>query len=1119
MAAIRACFQPMLDALFAPGIPFSYRWRLLTLAPLNTLAYSMKWLPWIFSRAYSVTWIPLRRNAGHPARALVFKPKAPSKSLRPLHIDIHGGGFIGGIPELDNEFCGKLVEETGAIVISLSYRLAPRHPFPAAHEDVEDAADYIVKNAERLWGANPNLLTISGFSAGGNLALGSVSQSLSDTETPVKGAVTGYPVVDLRIPPWEKPKPAAFPKNDPLAFLMPLFDAYAHSSRGHNLENPTMNPILADIRRLPSKMLFLIPGLDILVHETTTFVERLQGQATIINSQNGWEEDSVEGYKIDSILFNDQIHGWLERVYFFNALDIHRGHLSYTKAKPYHCQFCERSYGRKDLVVRHEKTLHEEQWNRTQKNTAKKKSSSSIDSMPKPSRKRRMSTLSRSDDQESTVSPLVQIQHQQWGNSNISTQLAIQTTPPISPQDSDPDCQPLFSAVSYDFSCPLTPAIHERLDYVHEASVPETNMPVVPQVSEQSYYEEQCGTQYGYPIYEISAHHYLEPQIIPIDPNLCESLRTTKKNIPLQRTASESPTCFDVLNLWPTAHASHLNGGPTPIEESSEQDTNGNIMFLQRLSQLAARTWPTLDRNNISMEHLFSNSTCSESFRKIDGFDIQLLQRCLDQFFSHFNIYTPIFHVPTFNIQTTPTPLILAMSCIGASQLSERDLCHTLLQMANECLEHDESENEDLMPATPRPIWKLQCKVLLIYAGVFLGGPNEAPAAIERVGTIHREFIQHKARLSTNLRHEAEYSWATWIDYESSKRLLCSMFITSSLLTTVYDIAPCISMSQLLELEIPVQGFLWEAPDEKTWFELMRCHDPLPESKFNDILSPLIYGQETSAIYGYATRLSNFAATVIAHAVSMHLWNIKQCTPSSLNIANEPHTKDQLQRFCYTQTDALLSRCCQFLTRRYPPIGDDYGVFDILMFLNGVAVLRSGFARAFTNIEMFDRALLLSSETLDVVSACKQYASAPCPPDQFMTDIVRKLFTGLLCPLWQLKTSENNLSVLIWNNIEHCVSIFDLLLFFTKWIHRIETEPPHHTTTPQELALMNDISEVIKDPKAPNDNATSLAARVTMVFTSLLDNHDCPGVVSRMKYVLEKLAEVYEEHSLEQTPR
>ena len=201
MSVILRCFQPLLDALFYPSLPFHYRWRLLGLLPLNCLSYLLKWLPWLFSPAYSVTWIPLRRSPGSSARALVFKPKLknPSSSLRPLHIDVHGGGFIGGIPELDNTFNVELAKKTGAVVISLSYRLAPRHTFPIAHQDVQDAASYIVENAERLWGADPKLLTLSGFSVGANLALG-ISQALWDTEAAAKGSVTFYNPVSLLMP-------------------------------------------------------------------------------------------------------------------------------------------------------------------------------------------------------------------------------------------------------------------------------------------------------------------------------------------------------------------------------------------------------------------------------------------------------------------------------------------------------------------------------------------------------------------------------------------------------------------------------------------------------------------------------------------------------------------------------------------------------------------------------------------------------------------------------------------------------------------------------------------------------------------------------------------------------
>ncbi|PGH08079.1 hypothetical protein AJ79_06079 [Helicocarpus griseus UAMH5409] len=311
MAALIQCVQPIFDALSCPGIPFKLRWCLLALAPINVLSYSIKWLPWIFSRSYSVIRIPLHRSPRQSSRALVFAPKSPSSSLRPLHIHIHGGAFIGGIPELDNNFCARMVEETGAVVVSISYRLAPRYPFPTAHHDAQDAAAYIVKNAERLWGANPKVLTLSGCSVGANLALG-ISQSLSDTETPVKGALLIDNPVDLRIPPWEKPKPPGFPSHDPLSFLAPLFDAYAESARSRRHEDPLLNPTLADARTLPRKMLFLIAGADILHHEVTSFVERLQKESVVLNSQNTGAADSTGSYKIESMVFDGQLHGWLD---------------------------------------------------------------------------------------------------------------------------------------------------------------------------------------------------------------------------------------------------------------------------------------------------------------------------------------------------------------------------------------------------------------------------------------------------------------------------------------------------------------------------------------------------------------------------------------------------------------------------------------------------------------------------------------------------------------------------------------------------------------------------------------------------------------------------------------
>lgn len=196
LRVLRHWFAPTIDAFFAPALPFTYRWRLLALQPVVLLTYSLKSLPWLFSNAFDVILIPTRR-LNQPLRAIVFHPpyrSSDERALRPIHLDIHGGGFLGGLPEFEADFCQRLSRETGAVVISAQYRYSPRHIFPAAHDDIEDVSKWLVQHAEKRWGADAKVLTVSGFSAGANLAL-AVSQMGGGmfkwpSQTAVKGCVT-----------------------------------------------------------------------------------------------------------------------------------------------------------------------------------------------------------------------------------------------------------------------------------------------------------------------------------------------------------------------------------------------------------------------------------------------------------------------------------------------------------------------------------------------------------------------------------------------------------------------------------------------------------------------------------------------------------------------------------------------------------------------------------------------------------------------------------------------------------------------------------------------------------------------------------------------------------------
>ncbi|KAL8793218.1 MAG: hypothetical protein Q9195_004154 [Heterodermia aff. obscurata] len=316
-----AMWHPLIDAPFAP-FPLPHRCRLLFLLPVSLILYTWKASPYILSRPYVVCQIPTRRPQ-ETIRALVYNHPSRCSKLkgdkkRPLHIDIHGGGFIGGIPEEDVPFCTEFANTTGAVVVSLTYRLAPRHPFPAAHDDVADSLAWLVENCASEFEADSQIVTVSGFSAGGNLALGATLGSKdSHGEKLIKGAVTFYNPVDLRLPPQEKRKPPGFPSFDLFWFLTPLFDAYAGPNRMANLSNPKLHPTLASPEDLPDAILFVISTVDFLLYEQLDMVERLN---TEIPQEKNGAMLSPKKRRYEKLMFEGQLHGWLERQGTFETI-------------------------------------------------------------------------------------------------------------------------------------------------------------------------------------------------------------------------------------------------------------------------------------------------------------------------------------------------------------------------------------------------------------------------------------------------------------------------------------------------------------------------------------------------------------------------------------------------------------------------------------------------------------------------------------------------------------------------------------------------------------------------------------------------------------------------------
>ena len=113
----------------------------------------------------------------------------------PVTVFFHGGGFtLCGLDSHDR-FCRILASGAGTIVVSVDYRLAPEHPFPAAVEDARAAVAWAHANAASL-GGDPERLAVAGDSAGGNLAAVACLAARDGAGPPIAFQALVYPVTD-----------------------------------------------------------------------------------------------------------------------------------------------------------------------------------------------------------------------------------------------------------------------------------------------------------------------------------------------------------------------------------------------------------------------------------------------------------------------------------------------------------------------------------------------------------------------------------------------------------------------------------------------------------------------------------------------------------------------------------------------------------------------------------------------------------------------------------------------------------------------------------------------------------------------------------------------------------
>jgi acetyl esterase len=157
--ALDPAAQAVLDILHAPGIPP------LEALPVPDARTAYDQLAGFAGEPAPVAAVEDASADGVPIR--IYRPGG--EGPHPLLIWIHGGGWVLGSIDGYDTVARDLCARAGCMVVSVGYRLAPEHPFPAAVEDVVTVATWVTRTAPAL-GADPARLAVAGDSAGGNLS-------------------------------------------------------------------------------------------------------------------------------------------------------------------------------------------------------------------------------------------------------------------------------------------------------------------------------------------------------------------------------------------------------------------------------------------------------------------------------------------------------------------------------------------------------------------------------------------------------------------------------------------------------------------------------------------------------------------------------------------------------------------------------------------------------------------------------------------------------------------------------------------------------------------------------------------------------------------------------------
>lgn len=720
--------------------------------------------------------------------------------------------------------------------------------------------------------------------------------------------------------------------------------------------------------------------------------------------------------------------------------------LTDTKERPFKCLKCRSTFVRRDLLLRHDRTVHAKDGGVPLQSDSKRRNVTRTSPVPETSKLpigMEQAALDQIDANEGFFgveeAAMLMTNFQQKAAMSSAETGSIQPEPLISGQGHNL----MEPSMGYNPASITLPQMH------WDTMLPQT-------MSQQKSHSMSSS---GSGPFE-SQQTFGSGNTAPTHPNQLPPLME-----PQPSTADIAPPPFPASSLGSgLATPGALSPFPSMMGPVSPVDYRRSPGPPQLCTMAKA---PQVDSDDQVVRILDNIKRCDGDGALLETFRLpatSVLNRYLSTYFTLFHHHLPFLHPSSFDPARVSAPLLLSVLSIGALYTFEQDQAY-MLHIGSKLLINQFLVNKENFSSRKSPLWAMQSTLLNMIFASWSGDPKglEWACSVKSLVANMVAGNRYELKLRSEAREGARPSHEEWIEDEGCRRTYYAVYIYFGLLTMTYNHTPAISFNEFDTLELPSSETLWslDVNDDEAWQESLTAATIITFREAHDAL-----------FQGIDARYSAFATRVMINALFLEVWYHKRSPEALQDVVTEYKLRLALET--WEKSLELCEPETVVVQLSAPHKGHP-------LIFNAMAMYRNTTARLLVDLKSVQEALRYHDSY--EVAAAMTHARDKVKRSAEMLKVIQACYdcievAALQGIRWVARTSATN-----WS-IEHPLCGLDLIVILSLWLWRVEHD--EEPADAAEVAMYNKIRDLFDDDSLDVYHV-KLSSTVARLWGSMID--------------------------------